>query len=87
MLRPNRHTVQDAANGHGQSVRSKRLLQKHRAGTNAWIRLYPKPDWSLNLAVNNLFNNEYYQSQFLCGDTFVKPSELRTLSLAFSRSF
>lgn len=48
---------------------------------------YRKATWGVNLAVNNLFNKEYYQSQYLFWDVFVKPSELRTLSLTFSRSF
>jgi iron complex outermembrane receptor protein len=43
--------------------------------------------WTLNLAVNNLFNTEYYQSQHLFWDVFIKPSELRRLSLTVSRSF
>jgi hypothetical protein len=34
--------------------------------------------------VNNLFNKEYYQSQFLFWDVFVKPSELRTMSLTLN---
>lgn len=48
---------------------------------------YQKADWGFNLAVNNLFNKEYYQSQYLFWDVFIKPSELPTLSLTFSRSF
>ena len=43
--------------------------------------------WGVNLAMNNLFNKEYYQSQFLFWDVFVKPSELRTASLTLNYSF
>ena len=44
-------------------------------------------NWGLNLAVNNLFNEEYYQSQFLFWDVFIKPSELRTVSLTMNYGF
>ena len=46
-----------------------------------------RANWGVNLAVNNLFNKEYYQSQFLFWDTFIKPSELRTLSLTMNYGF
>jgi outer membrane receptor protein involved in Fe transport len=46
-----------------------------------------KSNWGVNLAVNNMFNKEYYQSQFLFWDVFVKPSELRTVSLSLNYGF
>jgi iron complex outermembrane receptor protein len=46
-----------------------------------------RSDWTLNLAINNVFNKEYYQSQFLFWDVFIKPSELRTASLTLTYGF
>ena len=46
-----------------------------------------KTNWGINVAVNNLFNKEYYQSQFLFWDVFIKPSELRTISATLSYRF
>ena len=43
--------------------------------------------WGVNVAVNNLFNKEYYQSQFLFWDVFIKPSELRTMNLTLNYGF
>jgi iron complex outermembrane receptor protein len=41
----------------------------------------------LNLAINNMFDTVYFQSQFLFWDVLVKPGALRTASLTYSRSF
>jgi iron complex outermembrane receptor protein len=41
----------------------------------------------LNLAINNMFDTTYFQSQFLFWDVLVKPGTLRTLSLTYSYSF
>jgi iron complex outermembrane receptor protein len=41
----------------------------------------------LNLAINNMFDKVYFQSQFLFWDVLVKPGALRTLSLTYSYSF
>ncbi len=46
-----------------------------------------RANWGVNLAVNNIFDKEYYQSQFLFWDVFVKPSELRTMSLTLNYGF
>jgi len=46
-----------------------------------------RASWGLNLAVNNMFNAEYYQSQFLFWDVFIKPSELRTVNMTVSYGF
>jgi len=46
-----------------------------------------KASWNLNVAVNNLFNKEYYQSQFLFWDVFIKPSELRTVNVTLGYRF
>jgi iron complex outermembrane receptor protein len=43
--------------------------------------------WGVNLSANNIFNQEYYQSQFLFWDVFIKPSELRTVNLTLSYGF
>ena len=48
---------------------------------------YHRRDWTVNLAVNNLFNKEYYQSQFLFWDVFIKPSELRTMNVTLTYGF
>jgi len=48
---------------------------------------YQKAEWGLAVSVNNIFNKEYYQSQFLFWDTFIKPSEMRTLSLTMNYGF
>ena len=41
----------------------------------------------VNLAINNMFDTVYFQSQFLFWDVLVKPGALRTLSLTYSYSF
>jgi iron complex outermembrane receptor protein len=41
----------------------------------------------VNLAINNMFDSVYFQSQFLFWDVLVKPGALRTLSLTYSFSF
>ena len=46
-----------------------------------------RANWGVNVAVNNLFNKEYYQSQFLFWDVFIKPSELRTMNVTLSYGF
>ncbi len=48
---------------------------------------YSHKNYSVNLAANNLTNSNYFTSQYLFWDVFVKPSELRTLSLTVSYSF
>ena len=41
----------------------------------------------VNLAINNMFDATYFQSQFLFWDVLVKPGALRTASLTYSYSF
>jgi outer membrane receptor for monomeric catechols len=41
----------------------------------------------LNLSTNNMFDQVYFQSQYLFWDVFIKPGALRTLSLTYSYSF
>jgi iron complex outermembrane receptor protein len=48
---------------------------------------YAHKAYTANLAVNNLGDSHYFTSQYLFWDVFVKPSELRTLSLTVSYSF
>ena len=48
---------------------------------------FQRAGWGINVGVNNLFNKEYYQSQFLFWDVFVKPSELRTVNMTMSYTF
>jgi iron complex outermembrane receptor protein len=43
--------------------------------------------YHVNLAINNMFDKTYYQSQFLFWDVFIKPGALRTLTLTTSYSF
>jgi iron complex outermembrane receptor protein len=48
---------------------------------------YSHKSYSATLAVNNIGDSHYFTSQYLFWDVFVKPSELRTLSLTVSYSF
>jgi len=48
---------------------------------------YAFKKYTATLAVNNLGDSHYFTSQYLFWDVFVKPSELRTLSLTVSYSF
>jgi iron complex outermembrane receptor protein len=41
----------------------------------------------LNVAINNMFDTTYFQSQFLFWDVLIKPGALRTASLTYSYSF
>ena len=41
----------------------------------------------VNVAINNMFDTVYFQSQFLFWDVLVKPGALRTASLTYSFSF
>jgi iron complex outermembrane receptor protein len=41
----------------------------------------------VNLAINNMFDTTYFQSQFLFWDVFVKPGALRTATATYSYSF
>ena len=48
---------------------------------------YDYKKYSANLAANNhRTDSHYFTSQFLFWDVFIKPSELRTLSLTVSYS-
>ena len=48
---------------------------------------YAHKNYTATLAANNLTDSHYFTSQYLFWDVFVKPSELRTLSLTVSYSF
>jgi len=48
---------------------------------------YTHNKYSVNLAANNLTDSKYFTSQYLFWDVFVKPSELRTLSLTGTYTF
>ena len=48
---------------------------------------YTHGRYSATLAANNLTNSNYFTSQYLFWDVFVKPSEMRTLSLTVSYKF
>ncbi|MBI3472912.1 MAG: TonB-dependent receptor [Candidatus Solibacter usitatus] len=41
----------------------------------------------VNLAMNNMFDKVYFQSQFLFWDVFIKPGALRTASLTYTLIF
>ena len=48
---------------------------------------YSHKNYNATLAVNNIGDSHYFTSQFLFWDVFIKPSELRTLSLTVSYAF
>jgi iron complex outermembrane receptor protein len=41
----------------------------------------------INLSTNNMFDQVYFQSQYLFWDVFIKPGALRTASLTYSYTF
>ena len=43
--------------------------------------------YHVNLAMNNLFDKTYFQSQYLFWDVFIKPGALKTSSVTYSFSF
>lgn len=48
---------------------------------------YKHKQHTLNVAINNMFDTVYFQSQYLFWDVFVKPGALRTASLTYSFAF
>ena len=48
---------------------------------------YERGKYRLNLALNNMFDKTYFQSQYLFWDVFVKPGALRTASLTGTYTF
>ena len=48
---------------------------------------YTHDKYSVTLAANNLTNSQYFTSQYLFWDVFVKPSEMRTLTLTVAYKF
>ena len=48
---------------------------------------YSHKNYSVNLAANNFTNSNYFTSQYLFWDVFIKPSAMRTLSLTVSYRF
>ena len=48
---------------------------------------YQKGAYKVNVAMNNIFNKVYFQSQYLFWDVFIKPGALRTATLTASYSF
>jgi outer membrane receptor for ferric coprogen and ferric-rhodotorulic acid len=48
---------------------------------------YERGRYRLNLAMNNMFDKTYFQSQYLFWDVFIKPGSLRTASLTATYSF
>ena len=48
---------------------------------------YRYKKYEVNLAANNIGDKRYFTSQYLFWDTFVKPSEMRTLTLSMSYRF
>jgi iron complex outermembrane receptor protein len=48
---------------------------------------YSHGNYSINLAANNFTNSNYFTSQYLFWDVFIKPSAMRTLSLTASYRF
>jgi iron complex outermembrane receptor protein len=43
--------------------------------------------YNVNLAMNNMFDKTYFQSQYLFWDVFIKPGALRTATLTVSYNF
>ena len=41
----------------------------------------------MNLAMNNLFDKTYFQSQYLFWDVFIKPGALRSATLTVNYNF
>lgn len=48
---------------------------------------YSHKNYSVNLAANNLTDSNYFTSQYLFWDVFIKPSAMRTLSLTVAYRF
>jgi iron complex outermembrane recepter protein len=48
---------------------------------------YEKGKYRLNLALNNMFEKTYFQSQYLFWDVFIKPGALRTATLTATYTF
>jgi iron complex outermembrane recepter protein len=48
---------------------------------------FEKGRYKANVAINNMFDKTYYQSQYLFWDVFIKPGALRTASLTLSYAF
>ncbi|MBI2685048.1 MAG: TonB-dependent receptor [Acidobacteria bacterium] len=48
---------------------------------------YVRGKHQFNVAVNNMFDKVYFQSQFLFWDVFIKPGALRTASLTYTLTF
>ena len=48
---------------------------------------YERGKYRVNLAMNNMFDKVYFQSQYLFWDVFVKPGALRTASLTATYTF
>lgn len=48
---------------------------------------YEKGKYRLNLAMNNMFDKTYFQSQYLFWDVFIKPGALKTASLTATYTF
>ena len=48
---------------------------------------YQRGKHLFNVAINNMFDKTYFQSQFLFWDVFIKPGALRTASLTYTLTF
>jgi iron complex outermembrane receptor protein len=48
---------------------------------------FEKGPYRMNVAINNMFDKTYFQSQYLFWDVFIKPGALRTASLTLSYAF
>jgi len=48
---------------------------------------YQRESTLFNVAINNMFDKTYFQSQFLFWDVFIKPGALRTASLTYTLTF
>jgi iron complex outermembrane receptor protein len=48
---------------------------------------FKRGPYNVNLAMNNMFDKTYFQSQYLFWDVFIKPGALRTATLTVSYNF
>jgi outer membrane receptor protein involved in Fe transport len=48
---------------------------------------FDKGPYRVNLAMNNIFDKTYFQSQYLFWDVFIKPGAMRTATLTLSYRF
>ena len=71
----------------GLSTRTERNVALGERPQERGGLFYQKGPYHVTLAMNNLFDKTYFQSQYLFWDVFIKPSPLRTATLTASYNF